>query len=205
VRGVPLLEWLDADGPPAAGQVDRWATELGEVVAALAAVPRELVDGVVPRDETSPADLVAEVRRLADLLLEELPPAARPGVVRFAAGPPPPAAERLVLCHGDLGAEHVFVDPGTLRITGIIDWSDAAVTDPALDLGLVLRDLGPRALRLATTALGSADPGLTARAGFHARTRALEDLAYGLEHGRGAYRRNALRAVAALFGADPVA
>lgn len=36
------------------------------------------------------------------------------------------------LCHGDLVAEHVLVHDG--RVTGVIDWGDARVTDPALDL-----------------------------------------------------------------------
>ncbi len=32
---------------------------------------------------------------------------------------------------------------------GIIDWSDAAIVDPAYDFGLVYRDLGPGAARVA--------------------------------------------------------
>jgi len=30
-------------------------------------------------------------------------------------------------------------------VTGIIDWSDAAIVDPAHDFGLLHRDLGPAA------------------------------------------------------------
>ena len=50
----------------------------------------------------------------------------------------------LPLAHNDLGAEHVLVDPATLAVTGIIDWSDAARADPAAEVGRLLRDLGGR-------------------------------------------------------------
>ena len=40
---------------------------------------------------------------------------------------------RPVLIHHDLGAEHILCDPEQGSISGIIDWGDAAVGDPALD------------------------------------------------------------------------
>jgi aminoglycoside phosphotransferase (APT) family kinase protein len=48
----------------------------------------------------------AEVRRVVEVV-EDVPPIA-------AEGPP-------VLCHGDVSAEHVFVD-AELRVVGLIDW-----------------------------------------------------------------------------------
>jgi aminoglycoside phosphotransferase (APT) family kinase protein len=44
----------------------------------------------------------------------------------------PRGSPQRVVAHADLGAEHILELDGTL--TGIIDWSDAAITDPALDL-----------------------------------------------------------------------
>lgn len=41
----------------------------------------------------------------------------------------------LVFTHGDLQAEHVFVDGGT--ITGVIDWGDAGLGDPLYDLAVL--------------------------------------------------------------------
>jgi aminoglycoside 2''-phosphotransferase len=38
-----------------------------------------------------------------------------------------------VLIHGDLGVEHILVDPDSDRLMGVIDWGDARVGDPALD------------------------------------------------------------------------
>jgi aminoglycoside phosphotransferase (APT) family kinase protein len=43
-----------------------------------------------------------------------------------------------VFCHGDLVAQHVFVEDG--RVTGIIDWADAIVTDRHYELAQVFRD-----------------------------------------------------------------
>jgi aminoglycoside phosphotransferase (APT) family kinase protein len=83
-------------------------------------------------------------------------------------------------------------------ITGIIDWSDCAVADPAAGLGRLARDLG-------TPALDALLPGLDKqtreRALFYARCTALEDLAFGLDSGRDNDARNARRALSHLFSA----
>ena len=89
-----------------------------------------------------------------------------------------------MLIHGDLGAEHVFVDAG--RITGVIDWGDAAIGDPGLDHGRLLRDFGP---------IGRGGE----RARLYAVCTALEDLEYGLEP----YRSNALAALQELTSRSP--
>ena len=38
-----------------------------------------------------------------------------------------------VLIHGDLGIEHILVDPDADGLEGVIDWGDSRVGDPALD------------------------------------------------------------------------
>ncbi|MGH1564284.1 phosphotransferase family protein [Mumia sp. DW29H23] len=196
--GGPLLPRLDALDAPVR---DGIATDLGSFLAALHEVPPETVADLVPVDDTPLGELRDEAAGTLDVVDGTLTADQRRTVERFVEAPAPPAAPRLVLSHNDLGAEHVFVDADPRVITGIIDWSDAALTDPALDLGLVLRDLGRRSFEHALAAYGSggADEGLRERAVFHARARALEDLAYGLESGRDDYRRNALRAIAELF------
>ena len=40
----------------------------------------------------------------------------------------------LVALHSNPGPEHVFVDPRTLGLTGIIDFGDAYIAHPALDM-----------------------------------------------------------------------
>jgi len=49
---------------------------------------------------------------------------------------------RPVALHRDLGADHLLWDTTTHRPTGVIDWEDLALGDPAFDL-TALVDLGP--------------------------------------------------------------
>ncbi len=84
------------------------------------------------------------------------------------------------------------------EITGVIDWSDAAVTDPALDFARLYRDFGPAFLTAALDAYGGL-PGAGPRIEFFARCAALEDLAYGLESGRAEYADAARRSFMWLF------
>lgn len=199
-RKLPGLAVLDLGdvGPHAR----RLGAELGRFMAALYTLPAGDLAGVVPLDDTPLAAWSAEARRLFDDVRSWVPPEHRPAVADFLAGAPPPAPRRHVLAHNDLGTEHIIVDPTDLRITGIIDWGDAAVTDPARDLGLVLRDLGPDALEAALRTYDApADAGLVERARFYARCCALEDLAYGLETGRDAYATKTLRSLGCLFPA----
>jgi aminoglycoside phosphotransferase (APT) family kinase protein len=111
------------------------------------------------------------------------------------AGRPQRARQRVV-AHADLGAEHILEHRGTL--TGIIDWSDAAITDPALDFARVYRDFGPGVLKEAIEAYGAL-PAAMARIEFFARCAALEDLAFGINSGRHEYAANAQRSFAWLF------
>lgn len=46
-----------------------------------------------------------------------------------------------VLVHGDLGPEHVLVDGG--RLSGVIDWGDVRLMDPAIDLAWTLNGTPP--------------------------------------------------------------
>ncbi|MGN6243017.1 MAG: phosphotransferase [Motilibacteraceae bacterium] len=50
--------------------------------------------------------------------------------------------DRLVLCHGDVGPPHLLVDPARGVLSGVIDWTDARLGDPALDLAGVLAGCG---------------------------------------------------------------
>jgi aminoglycoside phosphotransferase (APT) family kinase protein len=132
----------------------------------------------------------------------QVPAVHRGALEAFLAAAAPPAAPRRVLSHNDLGIEHVLVDPATCEVTGVIDWSDTALVDPARDLGLILRDLGEAGLDAALAARSAVDGDddeLRARTAFYARCSALEDLAYGVGTGRDAYVRNSLAALARLF------
>jgi aminoglycoside 2''-phosphotransferase len=46
------------------------------------------------------------------------------------------------LVHRDLNTEHVLFDPATGNLTGVIDWGDAGLDDPAVDFAGVRHQLG---------------------------------------------------------------
>jgi aminoglycoside phosphotransferase (APT) family kinase protein len=113
--------------------------------------------------------LSAAQARLVEAFLELPPPSTRPVVVPQ---------------HNDLGAEHILLDDEG-AVAGILDWTDAALADPARDTGLLFRDFGPDVA--AAVHEGIAGP-LTGdelrRIRFHARCKWLEDVAFGLESPR---------------------
>ncbi|WP_222430652.1 phosphotransferase [Nocardioides sp. J9] len=121
----------------------------------------------------------------------------------FLARPAPEPTDDLCFTHNDLGVEHVLVDPASRRVTGVIDWSDAAVTDPSVDLARLLRDLGPDALDHAVRVYRQhgGDPApLLPRVGFYAVCGLVEDLTFGLLEARPAYVDKSLRLWDAVVG-----
>lgn len=195
LAGVSLLDRSEAGhaaAVPAVGAV------LGAALAALHALPLTRLNGWAGVDDVAPSAWLDEAAETYRAVRSEIPAGSRAAVERFLSEPPAPVPERRVFSHNDLGAEHVLVDDG--RVTGIIDWSDAAITDPAIDLGRILRDLGPAALASALTVYGAHDQGPSpARVRFYARCTLLEDLAYGLQPGHERYAAKSLAALHWLF------
>jgi aminoglycoside phosphotransferase (APT) family kinase protein len=119
IPGQPLLGRAP---PPSA------ARRLGWFLRQLHAIDPATVADVIHTEDADPGAWLADLdgpRDLARLLHATRP---RPSPCR-------------VVAHADLGAEHIRELDGTL--TGIIDWSDAAITDPALGLARLYRDFGP--------------------------------------------------------------
>jgi aminoglycoside phosphotransferase (APT) family kinase protein len=198
-RRLPGTPLLDAPRDPAAAAPI--GTVLGRLLAALRAVPADRLSGLAGTDDDPPAAWLEVAQDAYPDLADHLPPGLRPALEAFLGTAPPPAPATRVFSHNDLGIEHVLTRGA--EVTGVIDWSDAAVTDPAHDLGRLLRDLGPAALDAALAQYPDPDPGLRDRARFVARCALLEDLAHGLATGRDAYTRKSLDAVAWLFPTGP--
>ncbi|MFI6511510.1 phosphotransferase family protein [Streptosporangium sp. NPDC050855] len=196
LAGVPMLGLPAPQRATYAGPV---ATALGGLLAALHAVPAERVDGLVEADGTAPSEWLEEAAEIYPAVAGEIPAACHDAVRAFLDAPPPDGGYRPVLSHNDLGIEHVLVDSGDGSVTGVIDWSDAALVDPAYDFGLLYRDLGPGALEAALRAYGPLGTSLHERAVFYGRCRVFEDLAYGIETGRDLYVAKCLVATEWLF------
>jgi aminoglycoside 2''-phosphotransferase len=70
---------------------------------------------------------------------------------RYAAGGPEWSYEPRLL-HADVSPGHVLVDADDGRVTGVIDWGDAAIGDPARDFIFLYEDWGVDFLELALDA-----------------------------------------------------
>ncbi|HEX5726855.1 MAG TPA: aminoglycoside phosphotransferase family protein [Longimicrobiaceae bacterium] len=75
---------------------------------------------------------------------------------------------RRALLHRDFGPSHVRFDPVTTRITGVIDFGDLAVGDPARDFMGIYEDWGPDFLAIVLRCYGlEAGEALMPRIRFH--------------------------------------
>ena len=194
--GLPLLEHPVA-------QPARLAAPLGGFLSHLHQTPVEKVEELVER-ETYP---LLAWREEAELdyrkIVEYIPAAARRPVEDFLGSMPPAEPRAAAFCHNDLGAEHVLVDIEASALTGVIDWSDAAIADSVHDLALIYRDLGPEVFELTLGYYeGPFDDAVDReRAVFYARCALLEDIAYGLSTpGAHRYAEAGLAYLARTFG-----
>jgi aminoglycoside phosphotransferase (APT) family kinase protein len=184
VPGEPLQDLLATHKVEAAAIVE-YGTQLGGVLSTLASI--SVPECGVPKDEANASEWLDGVAAATAVVTPMLTRSRRGAVDELMRAVPPPACEEShrVLAHNDLGAEHVFIDPVTGHITGIIDWSDAAIADPAGDLGRIWRDLGFAAFQHARDGFdpsGQLREALTERARWFARCLAVENLAFAAEH-----------------------
>jgi aminoglycoside phosphotransferase (APT) family kinase protein len=178
------------------------AAVLGEFLAALHATPVQQMALLVGADQTPLPEWRDEAADNYATVVQTIPAARRGAVEEFLRSAPPDPGRPLVFSHNDLGIEHVLMDSASGAITGVIDWSDAALTDPAYDFGLLYRDLGPAALDLALNTYQVDDTtAIRQRAAFYARCSLFEDLAYGVQSGLSAYTDKSLAALDWLFPA----
>jgi aminoglycoside phosphotransferase (APT) family kinase protein len=189
--GVPLL------GHPVADPV-LLAPALGRFLSAL-----HQADGMArlaPADLEPPSVWLADARESHAHAASHIPEEYRRRVETFLATTPasPDEPPPMVFCHNDLGAEHILVDVDANTITGVIDWTDAAITDPMHDLALVYRDLGPEVFE--TMLSHYEGPCAMDRVLFYARCSVLEDIAYGLTTGPRLYADAGLAHLSWLFG-----
>lgn len=177
-------------------------SDLGRALTAVHSIPARAARDIgvgATKDECDQAMLglmrqvpeVADFPKLVPLAFEWL--SGRPEVPPSYSGP-----ERFI--HNDLHGEHIIVDAETGRLRGIIDWSGAALGDPAIDFAFLLL-LGGRAfLNEALSAYElSLDSGFLKRVVFRSRIRALGWLVDALR--RGTEPSRALREVGYSFEA----
>jgi len=115
---------------------------LGQVLREIHTVPQEplLASGLFPGDRTAD-DLRARLAEAFDDVLAVLQRAGivwpldrAPQAVAETALAALPATTSFVVQHSNPGPEHTFADPETHSYTGTIDFGDAYIGHPALDL-----------------------------------------------------------------------
>jgi aminoglycoside phosphotransferase (APT) family kinase protein len=184
--GVPLGEHPVAE--PA-----RLAAALGSFISRLHQAPVQSMERLVPRDTDPPVTWRQEAERDYREVVGQIPATARRLVEDFLGRTPPAEPRVEAFCHNDLGVEHVLVDVEASTVTGIIDWTDAAIADPAHDLARIYRDLGPDFFELTLAHYESGwDDADRERVVFYARCALLEDIAYGIHSGARRYADAAL-------------
>jgi aminoglycoside phosphotransferase (APT) family kinase protein len=174
---------------------------LGEFLSTLHAFPVEVAVRMgIP--EQSAAALIGEVRADAlDDLSHVRDVSADAPVDAWRAfldrGVPPVADEdRPALIHNDLAAEHVLIDPDQTTITGVIDWSDVAIGDPAADFAGLFHWGGERLVEAVLRHYaGSVDAAALRRARYLAACRGAMDVAFGVQRKRPEYVASGLRAL----------
>ncbi len=167
---VPAMAYRPIPGIPCSKHADLglWPERLGRFLYDLHAVPPEFV-GLRAR---SAADVRTQVRDECDRARAETMPLLtdheRANLERaWSSFLDDDTLWRLAPClvHADLGLEHILVDDRG-DLTGVIDWSDVEVGDPARDFAIVLHDLPDQGERALAAYGGAPDAGFVARAAF---------------------------------------
>ncbi|HEY0449092.1 phosphotransferase family protein [Actinophytocola sp.] len=195
--GTPLLDLEPAAVAPHAEEL---AGTLGGFLSVLHELPLDRMARLVDPDQVPLREWLHEAASYHAMLADQVPSTRREAVLRFLAAEPPAADFEPVFSHNDLGIEHVLVDPSTWHLTGVIDWTDAAIVDPAFDFGKLHRDLGPTALITALRHYRRGDPaGIAERAAFYARCTVFEDMEHGIATNQHAYVEKCRASLAWLF------
>lgn len=137
---MPGVAMIDAviNGPPRAVVL----ADLGRMLRRIHMLPQEpfVTSGLFPRDDGSHAvrarlsehfsEVVANIQAAAPTWTLPLPPE---NVAACALAALPDMALRAPV-HSNPGPPHTFIDPATMVFTGLIDFGDAYLSHPALDL-----------------------------------------------------------------------
>jgi aminoglycoside phosphotransferase (APT) family kinase protein len=158
-------------------------------------VPAPLPDDPFPRWRAHAAERLPSLR-------SALSPDLARRAEAFLEGPLPRlfrGEPRLV--HYDVGDARVLVEEhpgGKHRVTGVIDWGDVRLGDPAVDFAGLLQWLGPPLLERALDAYGGAPPdeGFPERVRGAAVFAAFSSLWYGVEGSRPEHVRSGVRSLA---------
>jgi aminoglycoside phosphotransferase (APT) family kinase protein len=167
-------------------------TAMGAFLRALHAVSSADAERHGALDADAARDVLSgEIGRMRQEVLPLLDDGAAAQGARLlgAAAAPPPS---LALAHADLGPEHILVADGA--VAGVIDWTDARVTDPAIDLAWLLNGAPTRVAAAVAEAYG-VDDSMRRRAYAWHQLGPWHEVLYGIDTGEDGYVRSGLAGV----------
>jgi aminoglycoside 2''-phosphotransferase len=168
-----------------ASAVETIALQLGEFLRMLRGTP--ISEGLPATLALARLDEWEELRRDTEALIYPLMlPHQREWAQKLfdrALGDPRQLGEAPRLVHGDLWPEHVLFDRAAGRLSGIIDFGQAGLGDPAGDLGNLLQVYGETFVRRMLPAYPEAAR-LLPRARCYSHARELEWVLRGLKSGQ---------------------
>jgi aminoglycoside phosphotransferase (APT) family kinase protein len=200
-RKIPGAALAPANLEPAGAAL--LAASIGRFLGELHAFPAGRAASLLGAERSAAGAHVRHEVFIEDIRLRVLPLFAR--AERSAAEgfldewhDPEILAFRPVLTHSDLGPEHLLCESHTL--SGVIDWSDAQVGDPAIDFAWLLHgtpsDFGSWVL---DAYQGRVD-GIERRSLFWHRLGPFHEVAYGLDRGDDRFVRSGLDGIRTRLG-----
>jgi|GEM_PF-1153898 len=197
LEGMPLISEM--------AHFDAWeafSEQVGNFLNKLHAIPKNELDNLnILIEDKSYSEWQAHSLPFYEKTKDLIPSKYYREIETFFRTKPQDLAISKVLCHNDLGIEHILVDIG--KISGIIDWGGVAITDPACDFARIYRDLGPKILDLILTKYNAAPESIgqiRERAVFYGKCLIFEDLNCGIREDE--YLQKSLKALAWMFGAS---
>ena len=143
--------------------------------AARLSVPRQSVGSAIDDARTEALGNLRRLSTLVDVPVDRL-------YEQLKDRPRVPSRSRsgLAVVHNDLGAEHILLHPRTGKVTGIIDWGDIAIGDPAVDFSGLFHWAGEGFVHAVLRHYsGLADAALVSRARYLAACKGVNDIAFG--------------------------
>jgi aminoglycoside phosphotransferase (APT) family kinase protein len=168
---------------------------LGEFLRTLHDLPASVyAESGIPEPTAARAELLATLERMLHRVLPLLPQKhqdAGQSLLRRVALRTP-----ATLVHGDLAAHHVTVADG--HLAGVLDWKDARVADPAVDLAWALYDTPEPFAEAVATTYGVTDDELGRALDWH-RLGPWYEAMWGLGPGGPSFVESGIAAIVALL------
>ncbi len=194
LQGNPLIlevEHFDSWG--------KFAEQIGTFLNKLHTIPSTELDSLnILVEDKSFTDWQSYSRTFYEKTKHLIPKIYYPDIDIFFNSKPQTQNLDKVLCHNDLGIEHILV--ADEMVSGIIDWGGVAIADPACDFSRIYRDVGPNILDLLLAQYDTtpADRELMKeRAIFYGKCLIFEDLYCGIREVE--YLQKSLKALAWMF------